>query len=71
MLVPTDHEIVILAVNHNAKAVQFASAALKLDPEVLRVVTLGKIQVGFSLIFCVFQSENAENAPFFVHFNKK
>ena len=54
MLVTTDHEIVILAVNHNAKAVQFASAALKLDPEVLRVVTLGKIQVGFPSFSAIF-----------------
>jgi glycine/D-amino acid oxidase-like deaminating enzyme len=28
-------------------------------------------KVGFSLFFCDFQQENAEIAPFFVHFNKK
>jgi len=29
------------------------------------------LQVGFSLFFCDFQEENAEIAPFFVHFDKK
>ena len=31
----------------------------------------GKQQVGFSLFFCDFQLENADIAPFFVHFTKK
>ena len=29
------------------------------------------LEVGFSLFFCDFQEENAEIAPFFVHFNKR
>ena len=29
------------------------------------------LKVGFSLFFCDFQWENAETAPFFVHFTKK
>ena len=30
-----------------------------------------RLEVGFPLFFCDFQYENAEIAPFFVHFNKK